>query len=262
MFDEYHHHVNNVSEAHWYDAVRTVMPPAFRHLEDDRLDRVLSKTLKQLPLEEQEVIIESLGKIARSFGRTLARNAGTIGQVGGAAIGTFIGGPGVGTAAGAAIGGAVGRAVQGSTGQHRPQRPLPSRRPAPPSRGYTPSRGYAPAVPSTPSLPARSGPVSQHPAGRNLMLSNHMDFLIQIVRAVLESVINALLQRQGRLLPAGNSRPSEGMIPLSEFSNAFMVFGEEGARHSPASSETWQETSGVSPKEQAETLYRVLFASA
>ena len=248
--------VVHFSEADWYEAVRLVMPPQFRGLEEESLDEVLEQVLRHLTPEEQENILRSIGKVAKSVGKVALNNAGTIGTIAGGALGTVIGGP-AGTAIGAKLGGTLGGVVQGAAGgkgqvTSQPQvRPLPQARPG---QVTSPSPSVSPAV-----RPATQ--MSQQPAARTMMLSNHYHFLIQVVQAVIESVLRVLLERQGKKLRSSSTNPSEVYLPLEDFQQAIEVYSQTNGDYSSASGTTTINLgeSSTHPDQQADEFYYRLF---
>lgn len=125
----------------YHDAVRTVLGPEGLTLSDGDVDILLAEVTAGMTPEEAESFWRSLGRAARSVGRTLVRAAPTVLPILGGAVGTLVGGP-----AGTAIGGALGRAAGGAVGRLAGR--APSRRRRGGRRAGPRARGRPSAVPA------------------------------------------------------------------------------------------------------------------
>ncbi len=220
---DYYKEVNRISESQWYEGVRTVLPTPLRDLGEQELDTVLSEILAHLPEEEQKVMIESIGSITKNIGRTLANNAGQIGTIGGAAIGTYVGGP-AGTAIGSQIGGALGNRIGSAVnGRNQQTSPSPAREPQPINQRTTPG-GTVGSRANTVGFNTPDSPLNVARTELNaLKIINDAQFLIQVVQAVIESILKVMLNNQGQR----RNTSQDNLIPLESFANALQVYSEE-----------------------------------
>lgn len=118
----YYSFVTEENQADYYEAIRVVLGPAYANISDAEADQMISGLLADMSSEEQENLLRSLGRVAKSVGRTAVRALPTVAPIAGGIIGTAVGGP-----AGTAIGGAIGQAV-GGLAAPAAQRAAPRRR--------------------------------------------------------------------------------------------------------------------------------------
>lgn len=246
---EYYHKLNDISEGHWNEAVRAIFPKNLRNLNDGKLNILLRKVLKQLPIEERDLVVESIGSIAKSIGSGIKKNAGTIGGIAGGVVGTYIGGP-AGTAIGAQLGSKLGNMAAGSQPQRQKQqqkRYLQQRKRQIPF----PSNSRAQTQQTTPIS------IANRPETRTLMLAGHAHFLIQVMQAVIESILKVLLKDTGRRIKTESF--SENLIPVESFANAIAVFSEASYIQSSKSLNNIFEELNYTPKEKADAFFETLF---
>lgn len=238
--------ITDFSEASWDEAVRSVFPAEMQRLDQDTLDRLLKKVLTQLPHEERELVVESLGKIAKSVGKFAVQNAGTIGTIGGAVAGGIVGGP-AGAAMGASLGGTIGGSIQQGAQPRRTARPV---NPNPVQQHPAPR----PPVQPAPRPPAQQGAVRQQsPELRPVMLANNPQYLSNLIQTIVARTLNSMMQGQRTQLPTNAEQYSSRVIEA--FSNAISVYAEETAiLHSQATVAPMEQGASLSPKERADQL--------
>ena len=235
MYERYLEQQQEISPESWDKAVRAVVPARYRRLAPVQLERFLRQSLAEMSLQEREVVVESLGKIAKDIGLGLSKNAGTIGTVGGAALGTVLLGPAAGTAIGGALGGALGTAIGGATApqsQARGGTRRTSQMPAGPStRSPTGATAYARSGPQVPAPQPLTGspPIAGSPANQLMVLVNNPHFLIQMLRTMFAATRMPGPQSRGELVDS---------LQVAEYANAVRSIANELSVHTAESSQT------------------------
>lgn len=228
---EYYTIITEESQEDFYEAVRVALGPGHENISDEEADHMLGKLLETMSLEEQENFFRSLGRVAKSVGRTVVKALPTVLPVAGSVIGTAVGGP-AGTAIGGALGNLAGGLAQRAT-QRRPRRVRRSRRPRQVRRSRRTMTRRPPTLPrrvqrrpplvprpvplSTPPRSSPSGP----PASQQLLnLIQNPQFLSGLIGQLLNRREAVDIQVQGESV----------QVPFGAFMNTLAHFAQEAAR--------------------------------
>ncbi len=217
---KYYSLVTQENQADYYEAIRLALGPGYESISDIEADRIAGRLLSQMSPEEQEGFLSSLGRIAKSAGRTVVKALPTVAPIAGSLIGTAFGGP-----AGTAIGGAIGNMVGGL-----------ATRGTPPTTGQAPRR---PPVPThAPPIPRRIPPSTAAPQSRPQIAPNPgatslgSGAAAQLLSLIQNpQLLNSLL---GQLLNAREAVDIEVkgeavQVPFSAFMNTLAYLAEEAA---------------------------------